>query len=42
MSGRPKFAKRYDQNVVEVLVIEYWNLNFICDLVLDIWDFIAF
>jgi len=22
-----------------VLVIEYWNLRFICNLVLGIWDF---
>ncbi|MGB6282015.1 MAG: hypothetical protein WBG91_17515, partial [Syntrophobacteria bacterium] len=22
------------------LVIEYWNLKFVCDLVLEIWDFI--
>ena len=24
---------------VFVLVIEYWNLRFICNLVLGIWDF---
>jgi len=26
--------------VVSVLVIEYWNLRFICNLVLEIWNFI--
>ena len=26
---------------VHVSVIEYWILRFICDLVLEIWDFIA-
>ena len=24
-----------------VLVIEYWNLKFVCDLVLGAWDFIS-
>ena len=24
-----------------VLVIEYWNLKFVCDLVLGVWDFIS-
>ena len=27
------------QNSKHVLVIEYWNLRFICNLVLEIWDF---
>ena len=27
------------QNSKRVLVIEYWNLRFICNLVLGIWDF---
>ena len=27
------------QNSKLVLVIEYWNLRFICNLVLGIWDF---
>jgi hypothetical protein len=27
------------QNPKRVLVIEYWNLRFICNLVLGIWDF---
>jgi hypothetical protein len=27
--------------VVNVLVIEYCNLRFICNLVLEIWDFIV-
>ena len=26
-------------NPSNFLVIEYWNLRFICDLVLVIWDF---
>jgi hypothetical protein len=26
--------------IPNVLVIEYWNLIFICNLVLEIWDFI--
>ncbi|CAB1055444.1 hypothetical protein D1BOALGB6SA_177 [Olavius sp. associated proteobacterium Delta 1] len=30
-----------DTNAVNVLVIEYWNLGFICILVLEICDFIA-
>jgi hypothetical protein len=24
-----------------VLVIEYWNLRFVCNLVLGVWDFIS-
>jgi hypothetical protein len=24
-----------------VLVIEYWNLRFVCNLVLGVWDFIG-
>ena len=28
------------QNSKPVLVIEYWNLRFVCDLVLGVWDFI--
>ena len=28
------------QNSKPVLVIEYWNLRFICNLVLVIWNFI--
>jgi hypothetical protein len=27
------------QNPKPVLVIEYWNLRFICNLVLGVWDF---
>jgi hypothetical protein len=30
------------QNSKPVLVIEYWNLRFICNLVLGIWDFTDF
>ena len=29
-------------NLFFVLVIEYWNLRFVCNLVLGIWDFINF
>ena len=28
------------QNSKPVLVIGYWNLRFICNLVLGVWDFI--
>ena len=41
-SGYHEFAKRCDITVVDVLVIEYWNLKFICNLVLEIWDFMGF
>jgi hypothetical protein len=27
-------------NLFCVLVIEYWNLKFVCNLVLGVWDFI--
>ena len=27
---------------VDVLVIEYWYLKFICNLVLEIWNFMVF
>jgi hypothetical protein len=30
---------RSDTIVVNVLVIEYWKLRFICDLMLEICDF---
>jgi hypothetical protein len=40
ITGRPEFTMRCDTTVMNVLVIEYWNLKFICDLVLEIWDFI--
>ena len=36
-----KFCEAMDTNSVNVLVIEYCNLRFICNLVLEIWDFIA-
>jgi len=29
------------QNSKPVLVIQYWNLRFVCNLVLEIWDFIC-
>ena len=28
------------QNSKHTLVIEYWNLRFVCNLVLGVWDFI--
>jgi hypothetical protein len=28
------------RNSKPVLVIEYWNLRFVCNLVLGVWDFI--
>lgn len=28
------------QNSKPILVIEYWNLKFVCNLVLGAWDFI--
>ena len=34
-------AKRCDIAVMNVLVIEYWNLEFICYLILEIWNFIV-
>jgi hypothetical protein len=40
IKGIPAFAAQMDATVVSVLVIEYWNLRFICNLVLEIWDFI--
>jgi hypothetical protein len=33
---------RIDVGAGNVLVIEYWDLKFICNLVLVIWDFIVF
>jgi len=27
-------------DAVDVLVIEFWNLNFICNLMLGIWEFL--
>ncbi len=39
ITGRPRFAKRCDTTAVIVLVIEYCNLRFICNLALEIWDF---
>jgi hypothetical protein len=27
------------QNSKPVLVTEYWNLKFVCNLVLGVWDF---
>ena len=30
------------QNSKPVLFIEYWNLKFVCNLVLGVWDFLDF
>ena len=35
-SKRSYYLRR--ENYLYVLVIEYWNLRFVCDLVLEIWD----
>jgi hypothetical protein len=32
---------RIDVSAGNVLVIEYWNLRFICDLEFVIWDFVV-
>ena len=32
---------RIDVGAGNVLVIEYWDLKFICNLVFEIWDFIG-
>ena len=40
ISIRPKKLKRLDPTEVNFLVIEYWNLRFICNLVLEVRDFI--
>ena len=42
ITGRVGIAKRYGPPAVNVLVIGYWNLRFICNLVLAIWDFNGF
>jgi len=36
----PKFVERILPMMVNVLVIGYWKLRFICNLVLEIWNFI--
>jgi hypothetical protein len=41
ITGLPEFAKGCDVIVGNVLVIEYCNLKFICNLMLEIWDFIG-
>jgi len=41
LTGSPGYAKRCDTTVVNVLNIEYCNLRFICNLMLEFWDFIA-
>jgi len=40
VTGSSGIAKRCDAIEGGVLDIEYWNLIFICILVLDIWDLI--
>ena len=37
-NSKPSFYLK-KENFKYVWVIEYWNLRFICDLVLEIWDF---
>jgi hypothetical protein len=39
IAGVQRFPQRYGTTAVNVLVIGYWNLRFICNLVLGIWDF---
>ena len=39
IADRPGLAKRCDTTLVNVLVIEYLDLRFICNLLLEIWDF---
>ena len=29
------------RNSKPVLIIEYWNLKFVCNLVLEVWDLIT-
>jgi len=41
VSGESIITKRCDTTLIKILVIEYWDLRFICNLVLDFWDFIA-
>ncbi len=38
-TDRFRIVRRCDTKVVNVLVIGYWNLEFICNLILEIWDF---
>jgi len=40
ITGNPEFATLCDKTAVKVLVIEYCKLKFICNLLLEIWDFI--
>jgi len=42
MTGRSGFAKPCDKILMDVMVIEHWNLRFICNLMLEIWDFLAY
>jgi hypothetical protein len=42
ITGAPMFVKQFNIVFVIVWVIEYLNLRFICNLVLEIWDFTVF
>jgi len=37
----PPTEERCASTLMNVWVIEHWNLSFICNLVLGIWDFIG-
>ena len=39
-TGKPGYQNRCNTHIMIVWVIEYWDLRFICNLVLEIWDFI--
>jgi len=39
LTTNPGYAKHSDTTVENVLVIEYWDLRFICYLVFVIWNF---
>jgi hypothetical protein len=42
IASRYRFAKRVDTTAENVLVIGYWSLRFICNLVFVIWRFTVF
>ncbi len=39
VEGQITMTKIRNSKPVFVLVIEYWNLRFVCNLVLGVWDF---
>jgi len=41
ISDRLGFTRRCDTTLMAILVIAYRDLRFICDLVLEFWDFIV-